>query len=549
MAFSINKRIMPLAALALTAITAAAQGSISVTKAGESVDFEGNTGTRPSSVIATFQTDDIGEITFSGQTMSVSHGGGNTDFDVNEVSRVVVGGSIDKASIYYPPSIGLALNFQTDTDDTLDSDYAAGKQTDLFAASDTVEILFSGDGVSIQAGAANVTAENGQAVASPTVPTRYILSGEAAASAAPCFRLRGDVESMVELDGLRHSSEAGTSILTESTALTHIATAEGSLNAISGIQATAGELSVSGEGTLKIVVEAERVAAIRSTKDITVGGGTINIHNSGYAAQGIYSDSNVNISAGAVNIITLGDGNQADDNLGFDCAAAICAGAEGADEGGTVDITGGKIRIKTLGGTGASGIAAMHHISASNATILLSTFDDTMNAVDGITLKNCYMYATSQVDDAIDSNGSLAFRGGTIYVCGPYPNESAFDNDGKSFVIEKDSLTLIALGAKTDKPTAYKSTRPYINLTGVKAGRYVFVCDADGDNQLLVFRAPCYAGSHALLVSCPALEAETAYAVYTADKCDGGAECMGIVSGGKLVSPTLLSTVTSSSVK
>lgn len=520
------------AILALTiANTVMAQSQLQLVHSGETLNFEGNQGTLPQYVMASHSLESGCRITFSDNQMHIQQGNADYTYNIADIEKASVSGNINKMPIFYPPSVSRMLNYETETDLDLDLNYAAGKSMDKFDASSVVEIDVSSLGNSL-------TLE-------PTEPTIYKLAGS---NKSLQITLSGEKEAMILLDNAAVQYDDSPAIISESSATLYVATTANSRNSISGIVANgAGGLSLSGEGLLRIVTHSANSPAVRAAADIAINGGTLNIFTSGDSSQGIYSDKNVSVNNGAINIITKGGGLQQDDNLGFDCAVGICAGINNVKTDGCVNVRGGKVRIKAIGGIGAIGVAAMHKITINNAMLLLSTFDDGMNAVDGIETGNSRIFSTSAVDDAIDTNGSLVFRGGTMYACGPYPKEAAFDNDGKNFVIE-DGITLVALGAKTDKPMAYKSTCPIISLKDVVTKKYVIIRDAEGQ-EIISFITPQYPDKCAIVVASPKIQPLTTYEVFTADKCLNGLELYGIITDGVFGATEKLADVISSEKK
>lgn len=470
--------------------------NIQVVGNGEVKDFEGNKYTALGNVISTEKVSDIDKITFSTSTMTINKASGSQDFNISDISKVNVSGSANKLDIFYPQSISNAFNFETADDNLLDADYSAGRYTNTTVVADTRTLTGSQGDITIE----------------------------------------GDADVKIILDNATVGK-----ITSTTSGKVYIVTTASSLNTVTSISAT-GDILLSGEGVLKITNTEDNTACIRSNSSITIEGGTLNLFNSGFAGQGIFADKNLTISRAAINVITLGDGTTVDTQTDFSTAAvAICAGATScSSKEGLVTINSGKIRVKAIGGTGAAGIGAMHTIKATDATILISAIDDGLDAVDGVETNNCNIFVTSPADDAVGCKGWLTFRGGIFYAVGPYPNESAFDNNGKNFAIEKD-ITMIALGARGDAPMTDKTLTPCITIKynpkklyespGVVTKKYIVIKSAEG-KEVFSFVAPVYAGAHQLSVASPKFTKDAEYTICTTDDCTSGTELFGIITDG-----------------
>lgn len=123
--------------------------------------------------------------------------------------------------------------------------------------------------------------------------------------------------------------------------------------------------------------------------------------------------------------------------------------------------------LKLVDNDGGSGIASLDKFEMTGGEVALACFDDPMSAESSIEINGGTLFSSSLVDDGMDCKGSIEVNGGKVYVVGSYPNEGAFDNNGKTFA--SNGGTIIGIGAKSDSPMSSKSDQAYIVLKKPKA--------------------------------------------------------------------------------
>lgn len=138
-------------------------------------------------------------------------------------------------------------------------------------------------------------------------------------------------------------------------------------------------------------------AGIKGDKDISIGGGTITITNTGAAAKGITCDKILTTTGGSLNISNSGNGLGSGNNI---------ATAKGLTSDGSIDLQGGDITIQ-MSGSGGKGIK-------SDGTITIGK-NDTEGPVLKVTTTGA-KYASSSSAKAIKAVGTITVNGGETTV-------------------------------------------------------------------------------------------------------------------------------------
>ena len=197
------------------------------------------------------------------------------------------------------------------------------------------------------------------------------------------------------------------------------------------------DLVLNGTGTLTIQSSDNGVSC---KDDLKITGGTINITST---SDGLEANESLAVADGNITINTQKDAihveNDEDTSTGY---IYIC--------GGTMNITAGDdgVRATTVcqidGGTltiqGAEGIEATY-VQINGGTVTVNATDDGINATNKSSVN------MGQGDtDAIDSNGNLYVKGGTLNINA----QSPFDFDGQS---DYTGGTIIVNGTETNAIT------------------------------------------------------------------------------------------------
>lgn len=233
------------------------------------------------------------------------------------------------------------------------------------------------------------------------------------------------------------------------------------------------------------------------TNDTLVIEGDGNLTINGNQAHGIESDDDVIINGGIITISALTDGIHAKDNLTINSGTVnIISAYEGMESKGDIIINGGKITV--------------------------SASDDGLNAAIDLTVNDGYVYIKTTKGDAIDTNGTINMKGGTVIAIGAGQPEGGIDCDRNNLNITGG--TLVATGGTNSTPTESTSTQHSVLLSGAAADTILHLESTDGD--VLTFQADV--AFQSMVFSSPLLKADQTYTIYTGGSATGGTQENGL---------------------
>lgn len=239
---------------------------------------------------------------------------------------------------------------------------------------------------------------------------------------------------------------------------------------------------------------------IKSTGDLTVGGGTITVDS---ADDALHSNANLTIAGGALTLSSGDDGIHADANTSIsNGTVAIIKSYEGM-EGQTIDISGGTIAItasddglNAAGGNDQSGFGGGMRqdtfASDSSCYIRISGGTITINA-EG---------------DGIDSNGNLYVSGGETYVSGPVSSgNGALDYNGDAQITGGVVVAVGASGMAQNFGSNSTQGCIMVHVSGSGSGEVVL---KDSTGQTLVTYIPEKTYT-CVVISCPDIQQGSTY--------------------------------------
>lgn len=247
-------------------------------------------------------------------------------------------------------------------------------------------------------------------------------------------------------------------------------------------------------------------ACIGADGNLDISGGSLNLTATGGGGKGISIDGDLHISGGDFNISTEGGmlayvngsinnnytGNA--DNLNSDYKSS----PKGIKVDGNIVIDGGNFLIQTKG-AGGEGLESKKTLTINDGTLVIHAYEDGTNSSSHTYLNGGDIEVTSKTGDAIDSNGAIYVKGGTIRVFGAGGPEQGFDA-GDNYTIYFNGGTILAAGGGNSAPTNSQSTQAYVVLSkSLSAGTVVTV--SDGGTTIATFQVPASYGSTASNVS------------------------------------------------
>ncbi len=250
---------------------------------------------------------------------------------------------------------------------------------------------------------------------------------------------------------------------------------------------------------------------IKSTLDITLAGGTININSYDDA---IHGNANVTITDGTYTLKTGDDGIHADDELTIDGGTITITesyeGLEGTTvtiNGGTIDMTCSDDGINAAGGKDSSGFSG-----GRGADSFRSSSSSTSSKIV-ITGGTIYINASG---DGVDSNGTVEISGGETYISGPTSSaDAAFDFETGATIT---GGILIAAGASgmAENVSSSSTTQGSVlaTISSASAGSTITLTDSNGNVILSWTPEKAYSS---VLISCPDLEKGSTYTLTCGD--------------------------------
>ena len=535
-----KNRYMPLMAALITAASATAQNTVVVAKS-QYTYYEGNESTCSGIIMGSYRNDDVRDVRFTGADMVVTtKNGTQTTYGVADIERVQHNTKgLNRIDIFLPPSLEEYMDFDTSLD-TPDAERTEGYAEVEFQTKRTVSINYNGSTVTVTGDTEGMQVNIDGAdvsITSTDEGVEYIITGE---SMDCSLTLNNSAGAQVRFDNASvHNIGAATITATGDLLLT---TAPSTRNRCGAVKA-AGSLTFHGKGALNIVTTADDLHAAEAD-NLTVAGGTLNVYTGGDRACGLLSHNDLTITNGSINIITTG--TAPDDSSDTGSTAMKCLNAS---------VSGGKIRIKTLGVYGGQGLTGENGIAITGGELAFVCNEDVLKADHGkIEILGGRHCLISSVDDCVNCADGIKLENCELYAVGPYPEESPFDNNGKAFTTQ--NARFFAIGSKSDKPITSKTKQPYLFIKKTFIpDNYVRICDMD-DNEIATYATPVYANlstkkesQATILFSFPDMEKLTNYKVYTAPSIQGGTEHWGEVTGATLVGATLVDTVESTKCK
>ncbi|MGN1220404.1 MAG: carbohydrate-binding domain-containing protein, partial [Candidatus Cryptobacteroides sp.] len=229
-------------------------------------------------------------------------------------------------------------------------------------------------------------------------------------------------------------------------------------------------------------------AGIKADGNLVVNGGEILCISTGDGGKGFSTDGDFIMSGGTVNIATSGG------KYVYNAALDLDSSPKGVKADGEVIINDGYLNIQVTGRSdGSEGLESKSKITVNSGEIFVYAYDDAINVGDsnplGMEINGGKIFAFSDNNDGIDSNGKLWVNGGIVIACGSSAPEEGFDCDrSENFVVTGGTLVGCA-GSSIS--TSSSSTQRSVIYNGVKAqsGELFVICDSS-DKPVLMFKMP-----------------------------------------------------------
>lgn len=216
---------------------------------------------------------------------------------------------------------------------------------------------------------------------------------------------------------------------------------------------------------------------------------------------------------------------------------SITAKKDGIHANDNITVNGGAVNIKEA----EEGIESKNDIVINSGSVTVLASDDGLNAATDITINEGSVYSKSTRGDAIDSNGTINIKGGTIVAVGGSQPECGIDSDNNNLSITGG--TLIAAGGSNSMPTASSTTQSTVML-GVTSENGIIHIEGDG-GEVLTYKAEQNAQS--IVFSSPKLALGKTYTIYTDGNINGGTDFNGLFTDAEYSDGTKGDSFTTSS--
>ena len=286
--------------------------------------------------------------------------------------------------------------------------------------------------------------------------------------------------------------------------------AAGAFTLTSGDEAVTGDtINISG-GVFGLKTAGK---GVKATTDMTVTGGTFTIDSTDDA---VHSNGNITVKGGEFTINSGDDGVHADTTLTIeDGTITVSKSYEGLEandiiiSGGTINVTASDDAINAAGGQDQS--------SQGGRPGQNSFRPGSTSSNSSITINGGYVFVAA-LGDGVDSNGSLAFNGGTTVVQGPSNGGNfAIDADGTVGFNGGTVMAVCSSSAMWQDITGKLGNAVYTQSAGsVSSGSVIAVTDASG-NVLSAVKSKLsgnvgvlyYSGTAGSLTSCKSVTGGT----------------------------------------
>lgn len=197
---------------------------------------------------------------------------------------------------------------------------------------------------------------------------------------------------------------------------------------VSGTFVTAGSLTLSGNGTLK--VHSNNKVGIKSKASLMFRPGNM-IHVTALAGKGVNAKNELYLHGGTLNV----DCSHSADK------ALTC--------GRNMYIRGGHTVVQAGGGEASEGVESKFLMQIDGGVLEVAAQDDAINSQGDMVINGGKVVAYSSANDAIDSNCNLIINGGEILAYGSSMPESGLDcNEEDGYRLFMNGGKVIAFGGR-----------------------------------------------------------------------------------------------------
>lgn len=266
--------------------------------------------------------------------------------------------------------------------------------------------------------------------------------------------------------------------------------------------------------------ETTSAKGIKSTGDMNITGGTINIDS---ADDTLHSNANLTIAGGTMTLSSGDDGVHADANTAISNGTVNITNSYEGIEGQTIEISGGDISlVASDDGLNAAGGNDESGFGGGMRPDEFSADSDSYIKISGGTLK------IDSEGDGVDSNGALYVSGGETYVMGPSNSGNGTLDYGAT--AEITGGIFVGAGASGMAQNFGDSSTQGVMLVNISMSNStgdIILKDSDGNEIISYTPSRSY---NSVIISCPEIESGKTYTL-TANGTDTTVEMTSLVYG------------------
>ena len=192
-------------------------------------------------------------------------------------------------------------------------------------------------------------------------------------------------------------------------------------------------------------------------------------------------------------------------------------------------VNGGNFTIKSAA-EGGEGLESKTTMVINGGNFYFNTYDDCINAKSSLTVNGGNLRCVATGNDAIDSNGSMALKGGLILASGTREPEEGVDVDNASQLQITGGTVINQKGNMLNLTTTQCKVPTIKYSSSISAGTLITVTTSSGQH-IMSFKAP-QAMSQGCYITLPEFTSGSSYKLYTGGSVSGGTTFNEVTKGG-----------------
>lgn len=239
-------------------------------------------------------------------------------------------------------------------------------------------------------------------------------------------------------------------------------------------------------------------ACISADENVLIDGGSINLTATGTGGKGISADGTYTGNSGSITILTTGGvvayvNNTLQQNYTGNLdrlQSDLKSSPKGIKIDGDLEIFEGDYNITTKGYNG-EGIESKSNLTIAGGKIKIRAYDDGTNSSNDTYFKGGNLdIMSTNVGDAIDSNGNIYVSGGRVQCLATISPEQGFDaGDGYNIYFTGGEFLAYGPGGNSVPKNSNQSTQAYLALSETVKGGEMVTVSYEGET-ILSFEIP-----------------------------------------------------------